>query len=304
MPTVLHWRLFKHLKNQDEKDVEIADQGISEEWDTVNFLCVTPYLISLRRIGIRSMKTNILDIFEAHQGVIALAGAGGKKSTMLRLVTAHTGRIAVTSTVHTPRFRRRLNVVELISDEASLLSRIADAVGTSNRIAYAHPSKKTARLRGVSPDVVSRIHNQLGFDATFVKADGARLRWLKAPDHNKPVLPCGTTVLISILSVRAIGRPLTDELAHHAPEVAAAMDIEIGDTVTAAHLARLMTTPYGEFDDSDGVTLIPVLNMVENKQDLSLGRLVAEQALARSTQFDRVVLASMIQERPIQEVIR
>ena len=253
--------------------------------------------------SIGNMSHDILEIFQAHQGIIAIAGAGGKKSTMYRLVTAHPGRIAVTSTVHTPRHRRRLNLTEVVCEEDDLLSRVVEVAKTSGRIAYAHPSKKAARLRGVSPELVLSVHDQIGCDATFVKADGARLRLLKAPDHNKPVLPLGTSVLVSILSVHAIGKPLSDEIAHHAPEVGHAMNIEVGEKVTAAHLARLLSTEYAVLKDADHVTLIPVLNMVENKEDIKLGRLVAEQALASSNRFDRVVLASMIQDNPVKEVI-
>ncbi|MFC1681889.1 selenium cofactor biosynthesis protein YqeC [Pseudomonadota bacterium] len=249
------------------------------------------------------MEINILDVFEAHKGIIAVAGAGGKKSTIYRLVTAHSGRIAVTSTVHTPRFRRRLNLTEVVCEEDNLLSRVAEAAKSSARIAYAHPSEKAARLRGVSPDAVPAVHDLIGCDATFVKADGARLRLLKAPDHNQPVLPSGTTVLVSILSIHAIGKPLSDDVAHHAPEVARAMNINVGDKVTAEHLARLLSTDYGVLEGADHVELIPVLNMVENKEDRQLGRMVAEQALASSNRFNRVVLASMIQDNPVIEVI-
>ena len=222
------------------------------------------------------METNILDVFHAHQGIIALAGAGGKKSTMYRLASAHSGRIAVTSTVHTPRFRQRMNVVEVVSDEKDLLERVMAAADSSFRIAYAQPGVKAARLRGVSPEIVRTIHEQLGCDATFVKADGARLRWLKAPNHNKPALPFGTTVLISLLSVRAVGKPLTAELAHHARDVANVMKIEIGEKITAVHLARLISSHHVVLDNAGDIKLIPVLNMVESKEDLKLARLVRD----------------------------
>jgi probable selenium-dependent hydroxylase accessory protein YqeC len=249
------------------------------------------------------MRTHILDVFRAHRGTIALAGAGGKKSTIFRLVSVHPGRVAVTSTVHTPRFRKRLNITEVVSDEVHLQADVARAAESSHRIGYAHPSGKPARLSGVSPKAIRVIHEQLGFDATFVKADGARLRWLKAPNYNRPVLPEGTTVLISILSVRAIGKPLTDELAHHAREVANILGVELGEIVTASHLARLLASDHAVLEDLDEIDLIPVLNMVENKEDLRLARLTAEQALDLSSRFRKVVLASMIRDDPVVEVM-
>ena len=250
------------------------------------------------------MNNNILDTFAAHQGVISVVGAGGKKSTIFQLASAHTGKIAITSTVYTPRFRRRLNVHEIIADPDELFERIYAAAKVEKRIAYAHPSEKSARLQGVSPEAVWMIHNQIGFEATYVKADGARLRWLKAPDQNEPVLAGGTTVLIPVSSIRAIGKPLSGEVAHRPRDTARIMEMELGEKITAVHLARLISSDQGAVKNAGDATVVPVLNMVENKQDLRLARLVAEQALERSTRFNRVVLASMVRENPILQVIQ
>ena len=249
------------------------------------------------------MSTNILDVFDSHRGIIAFVGAGGKKSTIYRLAVAHNGKIAVTSTVHTPRFRQRLNAAEVVSEEPDLLARVAAAANSSQRVAYARPSVKPTRLGGVSPDVVWEIHEHVGFDVTFVKADGARLRMLKSPNHNLPVLPRGTTVMVSVVSVRAVGKPLSDQIAHYAEDVARCMGINVGNKITAIHLARLMSTNHVVLDNTGNVKLIPVINMIESKEELMLARLVAEQALEQSTAIERVVLTSMIKENPVLEVI-
>ena len=249
------------------------------------------------------MASDILDIFEARRGIIAVSGAGGKKTTLYRLVAAHPGRIAVTSTVHTPRYRQRMNAFEVVCEETDLIARVTEAADIHKRVAYAHPGQKPARLRGVSPELVLAIHNHLKLDATFVKSDGARLRWLKAPEHKRPVLPCGTNVLICLLSVRAIGKPVSDEVAHHAPEVARVMGISLGETITAVHLARLLAANYSNLSGTGETKLIPVLNMVESKDDLKLGRLASERAMELSGGLDRVVLTSMIQEDPVVEIV-
>jgi len=250
------------------------------------------------------MNINILDTFNAHRGVISVVGAGGKKSTILQLVTAHTGKIAITSTVYTPPFRKRLNAHEIVANPDELFDRVYAAAKVEKRVAYAHPSDKSARLRGVSAEAVWMIHNQAGFDATFVKADGARLRWLKAPDRNEPVIAGGTTVLIPVLSIRAIGKPLSGEVAHRPEDAAKIMQMELGERITAVHLARLISSNQGAVKNAGDAAVIPVLNMVEDKQGLRLARLVAEQALERSSRFNRVVLASMVRDNPILQIIQ
>ena len=249
------------------------------------------------------MSGNLLDIFCSHKGIISVVGAGGKKSTIFRLASEHRGRIAITSTVYTPPFRKRLNALEVIADHDSLFKHLAEASSSSKRVAYAHPSEKSARLRGVDAKSIRLIHEKFQFDTTFVKADGARLRWLKAPDENEPALAQGTTVLVPVLSIRAIGKILSGEIAHRTLEVARVMQIEIGQRITPLHLARLVSSEQGALKGAGSAKVIVVLNMIENKQELSVARLVADQALERSAKINRIVLASMAREDPVLQVV-
>lgn len=249
------------------------------------------------------MKESILDTFCAREGVIAFVGAGGKKSSIYRLASAHPGRIAVTSTVYTPPFRRRLNVHQVIAEPEQLFAKMQAAAEAWSRLAYAHPSDKPARLKGVLPSDISRIHSYFGFDATFVKADGARLRWLKAPNKDEPVVPPECSVLVPVMSIRALGKPLSEEVAHRAGAAANIMGMEVGERITAIHLARLMSSESGGLKNAANATVISVINMVEGREDLRVARLIAEQALERSTKIDRIVIASMVRDDPILEVI-
>lgn len=250
------------------------------------------------------MKRNILDTFSAHEGLISFVGAGGKKSTMYRLVSAHSGKIGMTSTVRTPPFRRRLNAHIIVAEPGELFARVKTAAEQYKRVAYAHASDKPARLQGVSPEEVSYIHSELGFDATFVKADGARLRWLKVPDDDEPLVPHDNSVLVPIVSIRAIGKRLSDEVAHRAKDAARVMKLKLGDRITAAHLARLLASDQGGLKNAGEAMVIPVINMVENKEDLRLAILVAEQTLDQSTKIARVVIASMVREDPVLQVVQ
>ncbi|MDJ0957741.1 MAG: selenium cofactor biosynthesis protein YqeC [Arenicellales bacterium] len=250
------------------------------------------------------MTRNILDIFSAHEGIISFVGAGGKKSTIYRLVSEHSGKIAITSTVRTPPFRRRLSACQVVAEPDELYTRLKSATRQYKRVAYAYTSDKPARLRGVPPEEVSNIHSEFGFDATFIKADGARLRWLKAPGQDEPLVPHDNTILVPIISIRAIGKPLSDEVAHRAKDAARVMGISLGSRITAAHLARLLASDQGGLKKAGTAMVIPVVNMVENKEDMRLARLIAEQALDQSTKILRVVIASMVREDPILQVVQ
>ena len=249
------------------------------------------------------MSYDLLDVFEAHSGIVSLVGAGGKKTTLYRLAGVHKGRVGVTATVLTPPFRKRLNADVVIANASDLLEKVGASAKNNPRVAYAHPSDKPARLGGVAPSLVAAIHNNAGFDLTLIKADGARLRWLKAPSDLEPACPQQTTTLIPVLSIRAVGQPLTAEIVHRADLVSAIAQAEIGTVLTATHLSRLLAAEEGALKNAGSATVIVLINMVESKQQRRSARLVADQALAASDKIKHVVIASMVQDNPVVDVI-
>ena len=250
------------------------------------------------------MTRSILDIFSAHEGIISFVGAGGKKSTIYRLVSEHSGKIAITSTVRTPPFRRRLNAFQIVAEPDELYAQLKSATNQHKRVAYAYTSDRPARLTGVPPEQVSNIHREFGFDATFVKADGARLRWLKAPGNGEPLVPRDNTILVPVISVKAIGKPLSDEVAHRAVDASRVMGLKLGGRITAAHLARLLASEQGGLKNAGTAMVIPVINMAEDKEDMRLAKLIAELALDQSTKIIRVVIASMVRDDPVLQVVQ
>lgn len=247
---------------------------------------------------------DILALFHARRGLISVVGAGGKKSTLFRLIAAHPGRIGITSTVYTPPFRRRLGAEVVIAGPEELPQAVAEATKDHLRVAYALFSDKPARFKGVPPQQVLAIHQSAGFEATFIKADGARLRWIKAPDQNEPQIPQPATTVVPVVSVRAIGQPLSGEVAHRWQRVARITGLAGGETITAIHIARLLASPQGALKNAGNGTVIPVINMVESRAQQSLATAAAEQALALTNRISHVVLAAMAKLQPVVAVIR
>jgi len=136
----------------------------------------------------------LIDALDAHRGIVCAVGAGGKKSVLYQLVREHAGRFALTTTVHMTEFPEDLPVERIVDDEPLLRNRVLSA-GRSGSVAYACPSNKAGRHAGVSPEIVRALHDDGEFDATFVKADGARMRWIKAPEKGEPVVVPGTDIV-------------------------------------------------------------------------------------------------------------
>ncbi|MEJ2602672.1 MAG: selenium cofactor biosynthesis protein YqeC [Gammaproteobacteria bacterium] len=234
----------------------------------------------------------LIDLLGVRDGITCVVGAGGKKSLLYRLVREHPARVALTATVHTTRFPADLPVARVVDDVGNLSGLVA-AADRSRSVAYACPSGKPGRHAGVDPATIRAIHDDERFVATFVKADGARMRGIKAPSEDEPVLVPGVTTVVPVLSVGSVGEALTDRIAHRPERIEAITGLVRGATVTPEALGRLLASEQGGLRGAAGADVAPVINMVDNDRREELARAAAVAALSMTTRFDRVVLCCL-----------
>jgi probable selenium-dependent hydroxylase accessory protein YqeC len=244
--------------------------------------------------------TALIDALGARAGIVCAVGAGGKKSVLYQLAREHPGRYALTATVHTTQFPDDLPVAAVVDDEDALHARVL-SLDSSRCVAYACPSKKPGRHAGVSADTIRALHEAGQFEATFVKADGARMRWIKAPSVDEPVLPNGADLVIPVVSARAIGEPLTERVAHRVERVAAITGVEPGETLTPDAVGRLLASDEGALKGTDSARVAPVINMVDNDFQEEMARAAAAAAIAATSRFESVVLCCL--RRPAMHVV-
>jgi probable selenium-dependent hydroxylase accessory protein YqeC len=248
----------------------------------------------------------LLDLLAARRGLVCVVGAGGKKSTLYRLVEAHladgSSRVGLTCTVAMAPPPPSLGS-PLIAEPADLVCSLAKQGRERRVVVYAQPSAKPGRIGGTSPAIVSRLHAEGGFDVTLVKADGARMRWIKAPAAGEPVLPPGPTTVLPLVSAKAFGQPLNQAVAHRPERISAVTGAEPGALLTPEHVARLLTSEHGALQGTGDATVVPIINMVDDPRTRAAAFEAARQALDRSERFSRVVLTSMIAPDPVIEVI-
>ena len=168
---------------------------------------------------------------------------------------------------------------------------------------FACPSDKHGRYAGIAASLVSAAHAQAGFDVTLVKADGARSRWIKAPNQDEPRIPPDADTVICVVSAQAIGQPLSDRIAHRVERIESLCGARAGEPVRAEHVAHLLASEQGGLRGVGEARVIPVINMVDDEERLRLARRAAEHALAATERFDRVVLTSMRRDSPVVEVV-
>jgi probable selenium-dependent hydroxylase accessory protein YqeC len=245
----------------------------------------------------------LLDILCARSGLVCTIGAGGKKTTLYRLTALHPGRVAMTSTVFIPPFPKDLDAYIVREPACELPAAVVKAAAAHRRIAYTGIVTKKGRFEGVSPALVEEIHTRVGFDVTFIKADGARTRMIKAPAQDEPQLPAGVTTVLPLVSAAAIGRPLSERIGHRIEQIAQVTGARVDTSLTPSHVARLLASEHGLLKGVGNAEVVPIINMVDDVECRRLAQATAREALRLTERFDRVVLASMRAVDPIVDVV-
>jgi probable selenium-dependent hydroxylase accessory protein YqeC len=234
----------------------------------------------------------LLDLLNARSGIVCAVGAGGKKTTLYRLAGLNPGRVGITSTVPIAHFPRTLPAHAVIADADVVAQAVLEAATRHRRVAFALTEGKKARYGGLPGELISEIHSSARFDCLLVKADGARMRWIKAPDGTEPLIPAGAATVLPIVSARAIGEPLSAEIAHRPTRVEAVTGARVGEIVSTTHVARLLASPDGSLKGAGSAVVVPVINMVDDGSLQAVAERTARQALDLTDRFDRVVLTS------------
>lgn len=246
--------------------------------------------------------SDLLRALEIDGGIVCAVGAGGKKTTLYRIADAWPGPYALTATVFTAAPPRRLWDERILETDEALRDAVT-AASHHRRLAYARSSDKPGRVAGVAPTLIETLHREAHRTLTLVKADGARMRGVKAPREGEPIVPPGADRVLHLSSAAVLGRPLDERVAHR-PELAAeVMGLSLGETIEPAHLAALLVSPRGALQGSGNAPVVPIINQVDDPDRHSGAREAAEIAVARGS-FDRVVLASMRAGAPVVEVVR
>jgi len=248
-------------------------------------------------------EIEFLDLLEARRGIICAVGAGGKKSVLFAIASRHPGRVAFTTTVHSLPPPEAMGARVVIAPEDQLEGEL-DSLGPAPLVAYACPGDKPGRLTGVSGETIAALHEKPGFDLSMVKADGARMRWVKAPAADEPVLVPGMNTLIPVFSARALGEPLGDRIAHRVERLAALTGAGPGEAFSPVHAARLLASDEGLLKGAGDARVVPVINMVDDPERRRLATEAAAEALRLTSRFDRVVLARLNRPDPVVAVIQ
>ncbi|SRR6266568_1844458 len=181
--------------------------------------------------------------------LITIVGAGGKTTTMYSLASelAYRGKRVITTTTTQIFYPEPDETDTLIvtSETHTLLKTIDEAWQKYRRLTVAGAVLRTEKLAGLQPEQPYELLLKSGADVVIVEADGARHRMIKAPGEHEPVIPLQANVALLVMSAEAINQPLSDRIAHRPERVAMVTGVNLGDMLSPAVIARLITSEQG-----------------------------------------------------------
>ncbi|WP_436347326.1 selenium cofactor biosynthesis protein YqeC [Natronorubrum sp. FCH18a] len=245
---------------------------------------------------------DLLEALRAESGVVAVVGAGGKKTTLYALAARAASdralRAVVTATVRIPIFDQQVETVVVTDDPVAALE------GTTEWPVGVVPEREGERYVGFETGVVDALAAADVADVVFVKADGARTREFKAPDDREPQLPRRVDTVIPIASVHAVGKPLSEKYVHRPARVAAITGRDRGDPIRPVDVARVLASDRGGLKGvPDGATVVPLLNKVDDADLQEIAEAIAREIIERAPAVSRVVLGRLIDDDPVVDVV-
>lgn len=241
--------------------------------------------------------TDLVEAIEAATGTTVMVGAGGKKSLLYALAN-RIDRAIVTATVRIPLFDEHVVDVYVDSDPVRVLR------GNERwPIGLVPRQDRPDRYSGFHPNEIDTIVASSGADAILVKGDGARSRWLKAPNDSEPQIPPCADRVVPLVSAKIVDERLTDEHVHRPELVSALTGRALDDRITSTDVATVLTHPDGAMKHvPDGADVIPVINMVDGPSEEKVARSIASHVLKESN-IPTVVLTKLIDDNPVVSVI-
>ena len=82
---------------------------------------------------------------------------------------------------------------------------------------------------------------------------------IKAPAEHEPVMPLQTNVALLLMSAEALNQPLSERIAHRPELVAKVAGIHMGDVLSPAVIARLISSEQGALKHIPSAATIYIL---------------------------------------------
>ncbi len=219
--------------------------------------------------------------------LISLVGGGGKSTLLFALgdeLAAAGKRVLLTTTTKMGRNQ---------TDGGPTLCRSLDCVTAAldeNSPVMLVTGGDEHKVTGPPPEALDELFASADIDYIIVEADGSRGRPLKAPASYEPVVPAGSTTVVILMGIDAVGRPLA-EAAHRVTQAQRFTALEADHVMTAEDCVDVLLHPEGALRECPTQARVVVaVTKVRTRKD----RVTAQQICAAVTDRQPGVLAVSI----------
>lgn len=223
--------------------------------------------------------------------LIAVTGAGGKTSLVLRLASLFPHSL-LTTTTHMGRREIPPSMPLLVGDAVSLRGDLSPCLAGGS-VAAAR-GVEGEKLKGFEAREVDGLYASGLAKKLIVEADGARGFPVKGYGENEPVIPALTTCQIVVVGSELFTDPLDGRSVFRLPLFLAASGLEEGARPTAEELARILESGrlfLKGSPEGGACRRYLVINKADRLSREGLA-LVAE-TVARLGRYDRIYLMTL-----------
>ncbi|WP_297200371.1 molybdenum cofactor cytidylyltransferase [Thermanaeromonas sp.] len=238
--------------------------------------------------------------------IITLVGAGGKTSALTCMARELAGRgkrvIATTTTKMLLSQLQELAEPVICPQVPELLEKVKEKLKKGNLVTCGSRVIEGGKVVGPSLEAVSRLA-RLPVDYILIEGDGAKGAGLKIPAAYEPVIPSESTLVITVMGLKVLGKPLKEPWVHRPELILGLLNREeLPHNVTVPLAATLLGHMLGGRKGvPESARWVVLLNQAEEKREQETGRLLAEELFKYGP--DRVILGAAKFEAPVRQVL-
>ena len=238
--------------------------------------------------------------------IVAFVGAGGKSSSIRRLIEELTPKTPVLITTTTKLALGQTDIAahhiilrskEDVSLFPALLQEQSSVLVTGER--WSEEPKWTAPPEDLLADLLP-IAAASGA-VVLIEADGARGRSLKAPAEHEPVIPPFVDFVVPVMGLDSVGTKLEGNLVYRPELVKKVLGIQKDHILQPTDAARLLAHGNGALKTvPERAQVRAILNKAETQKAVERGREIAKLTL-KTDRIGAVILAQVRQTDPVME---
>lgn len=238
---------------------------------------------------------------------LAFVGAGGKTSAIRALSNELLDRhpVLITTTTKLGPDQDDLARDHVIAASPGSLGEIPALAAQRGSVLVTGPRLEAdGKWTAPSASIMHKLVEMAGLieAVLLIEADGARQKLIKAPDEHEPMIPGWVSMVVPVMSARALGRPLDPAIAHRVGRLGTVMGLQQGERITGEAVARLLSSPNGALKRippaAEIRALITSADQISSPSTLSG---LSDQVLATS-RISAILLGSEGKRGPIREV--